>query len=109
MTVNILNRRQHGQWVSHKDYLDSCSYEDLINLREFLEKRIKDIQSEEKVMIYGVMGTCTMRGWFDNYQDAYECFIDKVVPELLKENMGLDEKVGITSKKVFKSELKEYL
>lgn len=95
-------------WVSHKDYLDSCTLDDLYNLKGFLEDRIEDIKKEDKTEIFGVMGPSYMEGWFKTYPEAYQCFVDKVVPKL-KKKFHCDDKVGITHKRVFESELKEYL
>lgn len=95
-------------WVSHNDYLDSCDLDDLYNLKEFIDKRIKKIQSEEKVGIYGVIGPNIIHGWFKSYQEAYDCFVKEVVPKLEKE-YHVDDKVGIESKRVPESEVKEHI
>lgn len=95
-------------WVSHKDYLNSCDYDDLLNLREFLEERIKNIQEEDKVEIFGVAGPSIYEGWFMSYKEAYEVFVKKVVPKIEKE-MHVDDQVGIVSKRVPESQVKEYV
>lgn len=95
-------------WVSHKDYLDSCDYDDLKNLQRFIRERVNKIESEEEVILYFVEGPNYIEGWFDNYEDAFECLSTKVLPKLRSEN-HVGDSVGIDYKRVAKSEVKNYL
>lgn len=95
-------------WVSHKDYLDNCSYDDLENLQGFIKERLDRIKQEDKVTIYGVEGSACMKGWFLQYQDAYKCLCEKAVPEL-EDSFSCGDMIGIREKRVFESQVKDYI
>lgn len=96
------------EWVSHRDYLNSCDYEDLLNLKEFLEERIRSIREEDKVEIFGVKGPSIIHGWHMSYEDAYKMLVEKVVPKL-GNDMHVDDTIGVISKRVPESQVKEYM
>lgn len=96
------------EWVSHKDYLNSCDYEDLLNLKEFLEERIKSIREEDEVELFGVKGPSIIHGWYLSHEEAYKMLVEKVVPKLEKD-MHVGDTVGVISKRVPGSQVKEYI
>lgn len=94
------------EWISHKDYLDSCNLEDLINLAGFVEERINKIKGQDKYTIYAVEGPAIVEGYFENYENAKELLI-----KLAKEYDELDcnDTIRIRRMKVYESELSEFI